>query len=105
MKKSKYLGLKQGSWLCTKVNIAYRQGAYYKGTKTPVKSTPGTMTYSYDFERETSDDKADKLVKLSASEAAKVWRGDATVEEIAEKRRSKAKRLKATDRKVRYWFY
>lgn len=100
MKNSKYLNKTFGAWTCTHVGIARIQPKFYEGTKT-VSPSAGTMTYYYVFERQTSDAKADKLVRLNAAEAAKVYRSEVTVEEIAEARKSNQN----FTRKVSYHFF
>jgi hypothetical protein len=56
-----------------------------KGT---ASKQPGRQTYYYIFERVTSDGAAEKLVRLNHFEAAKVYQGLASVEEIADARKS-----------------
>lgn len=102
MKTSKYLNKQFGSWTCTHVGVARIQPKFYEGTK-KVSPSAGTMTYYYIFERKTSDNKADKLVRLSAKEAARVYRGETTVEEIADAR--VAKNISDFTRKVSYHFF
>lgn len=100
MKKTKYLNQQFGNWTCTHVGIARVQGKKTKN-KT-VSKQPGRQTYYYVFERETSDGRAEKLVRLSAAQAAKVYRGEVTVEEIADARQSKG--VAAFKDKVSYHF-
>jgi hypothetical protein len=50
---------------------------------------PGHQTYYYIFERLTSDGAAEKLVRLTAYEAARVYRGLTTVEDIARSRQQR----------------
>ena len=81
---SKYLNKQFGNWTCTHVGISRVQP---KKTLSGRKSKrPGHQTYYYIFERITSDGAAEKLVRLSAFEAAKVYQGYASVEEIADAR-------------------
>lgn len=82
MKKSKYLNKMFGSWKCTHVGISHVQGkrARYAGHR----------TYYYIFERMTSDNKAEKLIRLNCKEAAKVYQGKTTVEELVTKREARA---------------
>ena len=101
MRKSKYLNFKSGNWTCTHVGVASVVPAFYKGTKTRTKGC-GHKNYYYIFERRTSDGLADKLVRLNGSEAAKVYRGEIAVEQIAEARRARKER-KFTQ-KVSYHF-
>lgn len=94
MRTSKYLGKQFGDWTCTHVGIASVQGSRAKWA--------GHMNYYYIFERRTSDNKADKMLRLNAGEAAKVYRGEATVEEFLDKREgSKTNRF---TRKVSWHF-
>lgn len=85
MKKSKYLQRQFGEWTCTHVGIARTQPLYYKGTKI-VSRRPYHNTYYYLFERITSDGKAIKQIRLNALEAAQLYKGHTTVEEIADDR-------------------
>ena len=101
MRNSKYTNFESGNWTCTHVGVARVQGKFLKGTKKK-SSRPYHKTYYYIFERITSDNKAEKLVRLSAQEAAKVYRGETTVEEIAEARQ--AKRVSRFTSKVSYHF-
>ena len=87
MRKSKYENFKSGKWTCTHVGVARTQPKFYKGTRKASKR-PGHQSYYYIFERRTSDGKADKLIRLSAAEAVKVYRGKITVEEIAKARQA-----------------
>lgn len=84
MRKSKYLHKEfDGGWVCLKVSVYRVQGKRLKGTKKPSKSA-GHMNYCYTFGRKTSDGKFDKSVLLRYSEAAKVWKGEAKVDELAD---------------------
>ena len=84
MKTSKYLNKKFGTWTCTHVGISRVQP---KRTMDGGKSKrPGHQTYYYIFERLTSDGLAEKLVRLNAFEAARVYRGQASVESIVRAR-------------------
>ncbi len=96
MRKSKYIGLNCGDWVCTHVGIATVQGVYKKyerdalGRKVKSKS-PGSKQYYYIFERLTHDGKAMKMIRLSAAQAKLVLAGKKTVEEFSlqkEKERS-----------------
>ena len=102
MRKSKYLNFKSGNWTCTHVGVASVVPAFYKGTK---KRTVGVghKNYYYIFERPTSDGKADKLIRLNGTQAAAVYRGKITVEQIAEARQSKSE--ERFTKKVSYHFY
>jgi hypothetical protein len=70
--------------------------------KGKVSKQPGRQTYYYIFERLTSDGAAEKLVRLNHFEAAKVYQGLASVEEIADSRQERKVREFKT--KVRYHF-
>ena len=102
MRKSKYLNFKSGKWTCTHVGVARTQPKFYHGTR-KVSKRPGHQSYYYIFERPTSDGKADKLVRLSASQAAKVYRGEISVEEISKARQAVSE--KEFTKKVSYHFY
>ena len=85
-RKSKYLFKTFGNWTCTHVGISRVQPK--KTRKGKVSNQPGRQTYYYIFERPTSDGKAEKLVRLNAGQAAKVYRGVLTVEEVADARQA-----------------
>lgn len=71
---SKYVGREfDNGWVCTGINIAYVASGKRSGGR----------TYWYAFERKTSDGKFDKWIRVSAQNAAKVWRGELTVEDIS----------------------
>ena len=101
-KTSKYLYKTFGNWTCTHVGIAVKTGVFKKGTKVR-NDYPHHQTYYYIFERPTSDGKAEKLVRLNCRQAAAVYRGELTVEEVAEARQEKG--VKAFKDKVSYHFY
>ena len=84
---SKYLNKTFGNWTCTHVGIARVQAK--KTAKGKVSARPGHQSYYYIFERPTSDGKAEKLVRLNCNQAAKVYRGLLSVEEVAELRQEK----------------
>lgn len=84
---SKYLFKTFGNWTCTHVGISRVQGK--KTNKGKVSKQPGRQTYYYIFERKTSDGLAEKLVRLSAGQAAKVYRGELSVEAVADVRQEK----------------
>lgn len=105
MRKSKFLGMKSGEWECTYMGVARVQPAYRvkKVNGKRVRSVSvGHRQYYYIFERETSDAKAIKMIRLNANQANNVLRGKYTVEELADKK--KAKRSKAFTDKVSYSF-
>ena len=81
---SKYLNKRFGDWTCTHVGISRVQPK--RTMKGKLSKRPGHQTYYYIFERKTSDGKAEKLVRLNASEAAMVYRGMISVETIADSR-------------------
>ena len=106
MKTSKYLGFKSGSWKCTHVGVARVQPVYTQivamnGRKYKSRR-PGHQSYYYIFERLTSDNKAMKMIRLTAAQASKVWKGLQTVEYFAEKK--EAKRSQDFKDKVSYSF-
>lgn len=95
MKKSKYLGLKSGDWVCTHVGIDHIQPVFTKkrdvnGKKIRTKS-PGHQNYYYIFERLTSDAKAIKMVRLGFWQAKHVFTGERNVEYYAEKQKRNPK--------------
>lgn len=99
---SKYLNKTfDNNWTCTHVGIARVQGKKKMNRKGNSKR-PGHQTYYYIFERLTSDEKAEKLVRLNAAEAAAVYRGELQVEEIATSRQIKGTRV--FKEKVSYHF-
>ena len=84
---SKYINRQFGEWTCTHVGISRVQP---KRTMAGIKAKrPGHQTYYYIFERPTSDGAAEKLVRLTAYEAARVYRGLTTVEEIVQSRQQR----------------
>ena len=87
MRTSKFLNKTFGNWTCTHVGVAVKTGAFKKGTRIR-NAYPHHQTYYYIFERETSDGLAEKLVRLNEREAAKVYRGELSVEEVADLRQS-----------------
>jgi hypothetical protein len=102
MIKSKYLNKQfDNGWVCTHVGTAAKSRVFKRGTKVR-NEYPNHQTYYYIFERITSDGKAEKLVRLNCNEAAAVYRGDITVEEIAETRQEDKE--KKFTKKVSYHF-
>jgi hypothetical protein len=101
-KTSKYLNKTFGNWTCTHVGVAVKTGAFKKGTKIR-NSYPHHQTYYYIFERPTSDGKAEKLIRLNAGQAAKVYRGELSVEAVADLRQEKG--MSTFKDKVSYHFY
>lgn len=101
MRKSKYLGMRSGDWRCSHVGVDRVQPKFKQGTKVPSKR-PGHQLYYYIFERLTSDNKAMKMIRLSAAQASKVWKGLKTVEYFAELK--EAKRSQEFTKKVSYSF-
>jgi hypothetical protein len=87
MRKSKYIGLKIGDWICTHVGVDRVQPAYKLKRDALGKRVrnkyPGHMSYYYIFERLTHDGKAMKMIRLSAAQANYVLKGIKTVEDYA----------------------
>ena len=94
MRKSKYVGKKFGNWTCVEMGLAHVCG---KRTK-----VPGARNHYYVFERRTSDGKADKIIRLNSTEAARVYRGEVTVESLADMRQTRRQTSAAS--KVTYYF-
>ena len=91
---SKYLGKTFGSWTCSYVGIANVQGKRVKGA--------GKRNYYYIFERITSDGKAEKMIRLNSTEAASVYKGKLSVEDVLNKRESR--RSRKFNKKIFYHF-
>ena len=110
MKKSKYLGMRNGNYECVEIITARVQSVYTNkrdidGKKIRSKR-PGHRAYDYIWERITSDGKAMKIVRLNARQVKMVLDGATTVEQIAlarEEQREAGKKLKAKHR-VNYSF-
>lgn len=110
MKKSKYLGMKNGDYECVDVSVARVQPVYTnkrdaEGKKIRSKR-PGHRLYEYTWERITSDSKAMKIVRLNAQQVKRVLDGAITVESVAlakEEMREAGKQLKVRQR-VSYSF-
>ncbi len=107
MRKSKFLHKTFGNWTCTHVGVASVQPKICKykkaanGKRAKAKS-PGSRQYYYVFERLTSDGLAEKLVRLNAVQAAKVYNGILSVEEVADLRQEKG--VSEFTEKVSYHF-
>lgn len=106
MKKTKYLGMRNGNWECTHVGVASIQPAYTKnkdenGHKIRSKRA-GHRSYYYIFERLTSDEKAMKMIRLGHWQVKQLLTGKRTVEYFAEKKASK--RSQVFENKVSYCF-
>ena len=86
-KTSKYLNKTFGNWTCTHVGVAVKTGVFKNGSRVR-NAYPHHQTYYYIFERPTSDGKAEKLVRLNCRQAAAVYRGELSVEEVAELRQA-----------------
>ena len=103
---SKFYNLKSGDWTCTHVGVASVQPKLCLRKRVNGKLAqskhPGSQQYYYIFERLTSDEKAMKMVRLSASQAKQVLDGVRTVEYFAQKKQSERSR-KFTE-KVSYSF-
>jgi len=98
---SKYLNKQfDNGWVCTHVGISFTQPKRKKDRT--LSKQPGRQSYYYIFERITSDNKAEKLIRLDKSLAAKVYRGEVKVEDIAESRQTEG-RTRFTN-KVSYHF-
>lgn len=105
MRKSKYLGMTSGTWMCTGVGVAYVQPAYKQkkvNGKRVRSKYPGHQQYEYTFDRLTSDQKALKTIKLNAAQVRKVLDGKCTVEELAQKK--EAQRSFVLNQRVSYSF-
>ena len=103
MRTSKYLNKKfDNNWVCTHVGVARTQPKFYKGTR-KTSRRPGHQSYYYIFERVTSDHKAEKLIRLNAGQAAKVFRNEIQVESLAKKRASRHEKKFIS--KISYHFY
>lgn len=87
-KTSKYLNKTFGNWTCTHIGVAVKTGVFKRNTRVR-NAYPHHQTYYYIFERKTSDGKAEKLVRLNCVQAAAVYRGEVSVEEIADLRQEK----------------
>ena len=86
MRKSKFVGKTfDNNWVCRHCGVASVNSAYYKGTRKRTK-TAGHRNYYYLFVRETSDGKFDKMIRLSGSQATKVYHGEKTVESYSDKK-------------------
>jgi hypothetical protein len=102
MRKSKYLNKTfDNGWVCTHVGVARKQSVFLRKSRV-LSSRPHHQTYYYIFERPTSDGKADKMIRLSASMAAQVWKGLVKVEDLLDKRESK--NANTFIRKISYHF-
>jgi hypothetical protein len=106
MKKTKYLGMKNGDWSCTHVGVDRIQPAFTQkkdetGKKIRSKRA-GHCTYYYIFERLTSDEKAMKMIRLGYWQAKQVFSGERSVEYFAEKKARR--RSKVFTQKVSYSF-
>ena len=98
---SKYINKTFGNWTCTHVGVRVKT-AVFKGNTRIKNAYPHHQTYYYIFERETSDGKAEKLIRLNEREAAAVYRGETTVEAIADARQ--ARKAAEFTSKVSYHF-
>lgn len=106
MIRSKFYGLKSGTWECTHVGVASITNAFKKKKvdgKAVRNKTAGHRNYYYIFERPTSDLKAMKMIRLNASQARAVLVGKVTVEELAQKK--KLKQSNTFKEKVSYSFH
>ena len=105
MRRSKYVGMQSGTWMCTGISVAYVQPAF-KQKKVDGKRVrskyPGHQQYEYTFDRLTSDKKALKTIKLNATQVRQVLNGKYTVEDFALKK--EAQRSFALNNRVSYSF-
>jgi hypothetical protein len=103
---SKYLGMRNGEWECTHVGVATVQSAYKRKTDENGRKEralyAGHQQYYYIFERLTSDEKALKMIRLTAHQAKQVLEGRCSVEEYAIKK--SARKSKKSVHKVSYCF-
>ncbi len=98
---SKYLNKEfDNGWRCVHVGIAKVQPKRKQDRS--LSKNPGRQSYYYDLERPTSDGKATKHIRLNCKEAAKVYRGAVTVEELLDIR--EAKRESEFTKRVNYHF-
>ena len=88
MRTSKYLNKEFGAWQCVHVGVAYVQAKWKKAHRGLAKRK-GARTYYYCFTRRTSDDLADKMIRVDAQTAAKIYRGDITCEQILDEREAR----------------
>lgn len=71
--KSKFVGKEfDNNWICTGINVASTTSTHKNGGP----------NYWYAFERKTTDGKFDKWIRVSATQATKIWKGELTVEEV-----------------------
>ena len=106
MRKSKYLGMKSGTWECTHVGVDRVQPAYKikkdASGKRVRNKYPGHQSYYYIFERITSDAKAMKMIRLNARQVRQVLDQKYTVEDFAT--RKELERSQSFTHKVSYSF-
>ena len=110
MIRSKYIGMRNGNYVCVGAEVARIQPVYTNkrnedGKKIKSKR-PGHRLYAYTFERLTSDGKAMKIIRLNAKQVKQVLDGSITVEQVAiarEEMRKAGKQLKTVHR-VSYSF-
>jgi hypothetical protein len=98
--------MKSGDWECTHVGVervqpAFKEKRDFLGRRVRNKY-PGHQTYYYIFERLTSDNKAMKMIRLSARQAQQVLTGKYTVEDFAQKK--EIERSQVFKNKVSYCF-
>ena len=103
----KYLGMRNGDWECTHVGVARVQSVYKRATNENGRKErspyAGHQDYYYIFERLTSDEKALKMIRLTAHQAKQVLEGRSTVEEYAIKKAARKSRKFVS--KVSYSFH
>lgn len=94
MKKSKFVGTKNGDYTCTTIVVRDVQPKYCRkkvdasGKRAKTKS-PYSQQYGYLWEKLTSDGKAIKSIMLNAAQTRKVYLEDATVDEYVKKKERK----------------
>lgn len=93
--RSKYVGNSFGNWTCIGIGLANVQGRR--------SARPGTRNYFYTFERDTSDGIARKVMQLNSTEAAAVYAGRISVEELMDRREANHAAAR-TARRVQYMF-
>ncbi len=79
MRKSKFVGKTfDNNWKCTGCNLAANYGHGTKHNK-----------YWYAFQRETSDGKFDKWIRVESSNATLIWKGELSVEDLCKQRETR----------------
>lgn len=94
-RKSKYLNNTFGNWICVEVGLA--------NVQTKKSKRPGKRNYYYIMKRITSDNLAEKMIRLNSTEASKVYKKELTVEDILDKREKN--KVWDEKRRVSYSFF